>query len=297
MEVIGVVRSMTGYGRGECVVNGTLFRVEIRSVNHRYLDVVVRMPREFLRLEEKIKKEVQSTFTRGRLDVFVTIDAGGGGRRQAEIDWGLAEQVIRSVRALKERFGLVGELSVSDVVHIPDVLAVQEVEENVEEWEEPLLRVVREASAALLEMRQSEGAELTKDVLKRLERIQLLVASIREQAPKVVEDYRERIAARAREYVQDLDIDEGRLLTEVVLYADRSNIEEELTRLDSHCKQFEHILSQDSPNGRKLDFLVQEMNRETNTVGSKANDLAISQAVVEIKSELEKIREQVQNFE
>lgn len=292
-----MIKSMTGYGRSEGYEDGVLFRVEIRSVNHRFQEVMVRMPRELLPLEEMVKKEVQSTFTRGRLDVFVTIEQSESAGRNAEIDWEFAARVVQSVRELKDRFELSGELNVSDLVHIPDLLAVQETEANVEAWRDPLLRVVREACAALLEMRLSEGAELAKDVLQRVEFIREHIGAIRLQAPKVVESYRERIAERVQDFLRELEIDEARLLTEAALYAEKCNIDEELTRLDSHCKQFQHILSQEQPAGRKLDFLLQEMNREINTVGSKANDLTISRNVVEVKSELEKIREQVQNIE
>lgn len=292
-----MIKSMTGYGRSEGLDDGVLFRVEIRSVNHRFQEVMVRMPRELLQLEEMIKKEVQSTFTRGRLDVFVTIEPSESASSKADIDWEYVERIMHSVRELKERYGLSGELNVSDLIHIPDLLAFREVPANVEAWREPLLRVVREAALALLEMRRSEGAELEKDLIQHIERIQQYVASIRIQAPKVVENYRARIAERVQEFLQGLEIDESRLLMEAALYAEKSNIDEELTRLDSHCKQFQHVLSLDAPAGRKLDFLLQEMNREINTVGSKANDLTISQMVVEVKSELEKIREQVQNIE
>lgn len=295
--MIDVIKSMTGYGRGECVADGVVFRVEIRSVNHRFQEVVVRMPRELLQLEEWIKKEVQSTFPRGRLDVFVTIEPVESANSQVDIDWEFAERVSKSVRQLKERFGLSGEMTVSDFTHIPDMFTVQETEANVEAWREPLLGVVREACAALLEMRSSEGAQLAKDVLERIDRIVEHVTLIRERAPEVVMSYRERIEARVRDFLQELEIDEARLLTEAALYAEKSNIDEELTRLDSHCKQVRDIIALASPVGRKLDFLVQEMNREINTIGSKANDLTISRMVVEVKSELEKIREQVQNIE
>lgn len=295
--MIEMLRSMTGYGHSEGYDAGALFRVDIRSVNHRFQEIMVRMPRELVQLEELVKKEVQSTFTRGRLDVLVAIEPDETIDRQAKMNWKLAEEVVQLVRESKERFGLSGEMSVSDFVLIPDMLAVQEVEANVEAWQEPLLRVVREACAALLEMRILEGQELAKDLMQRVENVREHVAKIRSHAPKVIESYRERLVERVRDFLQGVEVDEGRLLTEVALYAEKSNIDEELIRLDSHCKQFRHILSLDEPSGRKLDFLVQEMNREINTVGSKANDLAISQAVVEVKSELEKIREQVQNVE
>lgn len=288
---------MTGYGRSEGMDDGVFFRVEIRSVNHRFQEVMVRLPRELLQLEEMIKREVQSAFTRGRLDVFVTIEPAESASSKAEIDWEYVDRIMQSVRELKERYGLTGELNVSDIIHIPDIFAIREDSANVEAWREPLLRVVQEAISALLEMRQAEGAELEKILLQHIERIQQYVAAIRVQAPKVVENYRARINERVQEFLQGLEMDEARLLMEAALYAEKSNIDEELARLDSHCKQFRHYLSLDSPAGRKLDFLIQEMNREINTIGSKANDLTISKMVVEVKSELEKIREQVQNIE
>lgn len=288
---------MTGYGRSESYLDGVVFRVEIRSINHRFQEVTIRMPRELLQLEEMIKKEVKSYFTRGRLDVLVDIEANPSASSEAAINWGLAEQVVQSFQELKARFKLAGELSVSDLVHIPDVFVAPEVEFNEEEWKEPLLETVRKACDALQEMRLSEGSELAKDLLRRLERIRSCVDEIRKRSPQVVESYRERLEEQMRDFLKEMELDETRLLTEAALYAEKCNIDEELTRLDSHCKQCRHILSLAPPVGRKLDFLVQEMNREINTVGSKANDLTISRMVVEVKSELEKIREQVQNME
>lgn len=290
-------RSMTGYGRSERFEDGTVFRVEVRSVNHRFQEVTVRMPRELLQLEEIIKKEVQTSFARGRIDVFVTIEPNTSASTHATIDWAYAEQVVQSVRELKSRFNLPGELHVSDFVHIPEMWTSLESEDRIEAWREPLLAAAREACAALSEMRLLEGRELARDILNRVERIREHLAVIRERAPLVVTHYRERIAERIEDFLTELEIDEARLLTEAALFAEKCNIDEELTRLDSHCNQLQHILSLTEPVGRKLDFLVQEMNREINTIGSKANDLTISRGVVEVKSELEKIREQVQNIE
>lgn len=295
--MIDVPRSMTGYGRSERYEDGTVFRVEIRSVNHRFQEVTVRMPRELLQLEEIIKKEVQTSFARGRIDVFVTIERNRAQNPGSAIDWDYAEQIVQSVHELKLKFGLSGDLHVSDLVQIPELWTSLESEANVEVWQKPLLAAVREACATLSEMRLSEGRELTKDVLYRVERIREHVAAIRKRAPLVVIHYRERITERVQDFLTELEIDEARLLTEAALFAEKCNIDEELTRLDSHCNQIQHILSLTEPVGRKLDFLVQEMNREINTIGSKANDLTISRGVVEVKSELEKIREQVQNIE
>lgn len=288
---------MTGYGRGECSEHGATFRVEIRSVNHRFQEVTVRMPRELLQLEDMIKREVQSAFSRGRLEVFVTMEPGQSAANEAEINWDYARWVVQSVKVLQERFGLDGSLSVSDLVHVPDLLTQHVTEEALQAWREPLRRAVQEACAALAEMRSAEGAALAKDILHTVKCIGEHIDAIRTLAPKVVEAYRERMTARVQEFLQELDVDEARLLTEAALFAEKSDIHEELIRLDSHCKQMQQLVSLDTPVGRKLDFLVQEMNREINTIGAKANDLAISRHVVDVKAELEKIREQVQNIE
>lgn len=292
-----MLRSMTGYGRSEGYGDGVFIRVEIRSVNYRFLDVTVRMPREYLMLEDLVKKEVQSHFHRGRLDTFVTIEPDLATLSQVDVNWAYVERLIQSAREVKDRFGLPGELTVQDLVQMPDVLSVPEPEGNEDTWRELLVTHVRKACTDLQEMRVAEGVALQEDLEERIGRIVRELEAIREQAPQVVTSYRDRIRERMKELLGDLEIEEERLLTEAALFADKCNIDEELTRLDSHCKQFLHTLKQATPVGRKLDFLIQEMNREINTIASKANNLSISQHVIEAKSELEKIREQVQNIE
>ncbi|WP_074011093.1 YicC/YloC family endoribonuclease [Numidum massiliense] len=292
-----MVNSMTGYGRSEGYDGGVFYRVEIRSLNHRFQEVTVRMPRELFLLEEAVKKEVQQRFYRGRIDVFVTLESDATVTRQADIDWELAARVVKSARALQERFALAGELSVTDLMHVPDILTVREAEVNVEGWREALIHHVRQACTALQEMRATEGVELAKDIRKRIERIATAVQTMWAHAPLVVESYRRRMGERLQQSLREVQLDEARLLTEAAVFAEKCAIDEELTRLDSHCKHALQLLSSTEPIGRKCDFLVQEMNREINTIGSKANALAISQIVVDVKSELEKIREQVQNIE
>lgn len=292
-----MIKSMTGYGRNEGDDGEALFRVEIRSVNHRYKEVMVRMPRELFQLEEAVKREIQASFSRGRFDVFITFESDAHVGPDVSVDWKYAHQVVRLAQEMKNRFNLSGEIAISDLCQMPDVLTSREVEANIEKWRAPLLHIVREACTSLKEMRSVEGASLARDIRKRSEQIRKHIGTIHSRASHVLDDYRDRLTERMRDFLQGLDIDEARLLTEAALYAEKANIDEEVTRLGSHCQQMQHMLNLSEPVGRKLDFLVQEMNREINTIGSKANDLTISQLVVEVKSELEKIREQVQNVE
>lgn len=297
MERNGKIRSMTGYGRGCRLEDGIRYEVEIRSVNNRFLDITVRLPGGWISLEERIKKEIQSVVRRGRLDVFVQVRAEQPSRRNVTVDWGLAESVVRAAREMKERFALDGSLSVSDLFHVPEVVNVETVPLDPESCSVPLLEAVRNACVDLVEMREKEGGALAEDLVSRTETLRKRLTEIRERAPEVVVDYRRRLQARLKEWMEGVSLDENRLMFEAALYAEKADIEEELTRLESHVNQFRQLLSSGEPVGRRLDFLLQEMNREINTIGSKANDGFISLRVIDCKSELEKMREQVQNIE
>lgn len=297
MERNGKIRSMTGYGRGCRLKDGISYEVEIRSVNNRFLDITVRLPGGWVSLEERIKREIQSLVRRGRVDVFVQVRTDQLPRRNVTINWEVAEAVIRAAREMKERFALDGSLSVSDLFHVPEVVSVEEVPLDPESCGDPLLEAVRLACINLVEMRKKEGEALAEDLISRTEALRKRLIEIRERAPRVVEDYRRRLEARLKEWMDGVTLDENRLMMEAAVHAERADIEEELTRLDSHVSQFRQLLSSDEPVGRRLDFLLQEMNREINTIGSKANDGLISLCVVDCKSELEKMREQVQNIE
>lgn len=293
-----MIKSMTGYGRAEAIQNGYRVLIEIKAVNHRYAEIVVRLPREYLQFEDLMKKSVAKRISRGRLDVFVTVERTGPSSRAVVVDEELAVQLKASTDKLALRLGMQQLTELDVLVKQPGVLSVTEAVENPEDLGNLLLECTEQAGDNLLVMRQREGESLLQDFITRLAKLRNLVKSIEDRSPSVIADYRERLEKRMRELLDGkAAVEEGRLLTEVALFADRASIAEELVRLVSHLEQFLHIVEAPEPVGRKLDFLVQEMNREVNTIGSKANDLEVAQHVVEAKSVLEQIREQVQNVE
>lgn len=294
---IHMIKSMTGYGRAELSTNGYRAIVEIKAVNHRYAEFVFRMPRDYLMFEESLKKIVAAHVRRGRLDVYITVEKTSLASHKLSIDMSLAESVKRVADQLESRLGLQNNLTVADMIQIPDLMRIEE--ESDQEIIGPLLeQSVREAVQALVHMRQQEGQRLKLDFHKRLHMLQEIVQQMEKRSPQTVHEYKEKLELRMRELLNGLaKIEESRILTEIALMADRVSIVEELVRLKSHMEQFFQVLQAEEPVGRKLDFLVQEMNREVNTIGSKANDLSLSTFVVEAKSILEQIREQVQNVE
>lgn len=293
-----MVRSMTGYGRGEAGNEAKGFTVEIRSVNHRFCEVVTRMPKSYAALEDRVRKAIQEKVSRGRLDVFITAENFAGGRNRAvSVDKELARAYFNALQELKSATGAAGDISVTDLSRLPDVLSLEEKDEDLEEIWAVMLSAVQQATEHLVAMREQEGRRLAEDILHRIDKIEQMNNQIAERAPLVVEDYRERMRQRIQELLGDIEIDENRLASEVAFFADRGNITEEIVRLRSHFKQVRETMKVPEPVGRKLDFLVQELNREVNTIGSKANDTQISTQVIAAKSEIEKIREQVQNIE
>ncbi|KUK31718.1 MAG: Uncharacterized protein XD63_1010 [Thermoanaerobacterales bacterium 50_218] len=287
---------MTGYGRGEHEENGIRATVEIRSVNHRFLEIAVRLPRTYMGFEERIKKKIQENVARGRLDVYVTIDDNRENKRKIKLDKELAVEYYNYLRELAKILEIDFQLRVIDIVQLPDVIIAEEEEKDLEEIWSVVEKALEQAVAHLVQMRTQEGANLYKDFLHRKKQVRQLLQQIKERAPLLSEELREKLRSRVEALVGE-EIEEERLLTEVVFYAERSDITEEVVRLFSHLDQFSKLLEASGPVGRKLDFLLQEMNREINTIGAKAADLVISPLVVEIKSELEKMREQVQNVE
>lgn len=293
-----MLRSMTGFGSAGRSAAGYRLQADVKSVNHRYLEIGVRMPREWLHLEDALKKRIQREIKRGRIDVFVTIEREGAANRTIEVDWAMAEAYAEAARRLKERLGLAGEPELQDFLLLPDLIAVREAAaDGREQAEGELLLCLDDALRQLVSMRETEGAALAADLDKRLRIMREHHAKAAAIAPQVAEEYRTKLAARIRELLGSVPLDENRLAMEVAVFAERSSIDEELTRLASHLAQFAQLLDSDEPAGRKLDFLIQEMNREVNTIGSKANQSDLSATVVEMKAELEKIREQVQNLE
>lgn len=292
-----MVKSMTGYGRAREMRNGRDITVEVRSVNNRYLDCTVKMPRAYIFAEDRMKARVQQAISRGKVDVFVTIDASAADAAVVAVNEPLARGYYDALTRLKTMFDLSGDITPEVLAKFPDVLAVTKAEEDVEAIAADICAVLDDALAAYNAMRAVEGEKLTADVAGRITTIEAVVGKVEERSPQTVAAYRQRLEAKMQEVLQSTTIDESRILTEAAIFADKIAVDEETVRLRSHIAQLRAMLASDEPVGRKLDFLIQEVNRECNTIGSKCNDLTIAQDVVNMKAEVEKIREQVQNME
>jgi len=293
-----LVRSMTGYGRGGESRNGYSFTVEIKSVNHRHLDLVIRAPRDLLALEEKIRRTIHERLSRGRVEVFISLEIASEYGKTVEVDLDLAESYYLALQKLDSSFQLAEKkLSIGELAGFPDILKVVKTGPDLELVAPLLDLVLDQALSNLIQQRTEEGNRLEKDITRRLETLQKLVLRMREKGPAVLEEYRNKLNSRLEEILRGNELDKQRFFMEVALFTERSNIDEELVRLESHLESFFAALVGDEAVGRKLDFLLQEMNREINTIAAKSSDLEISRLVVEGKSEIEKIREQVQNIE
>ena len=292
-----MVKSMTGYGRARQERNGRNITVEVRSVNNRYLDCTVKMPRAYIFAEDAMKALVQKYISRGKVDVFVTVDAVTADQTVVQVNEPLARSYYQALSRLREMFSLEDELSASTLARFPDVLVVTKAEEDLEMISADICAVLEEALTAHRQMRSVEGEKLFSDIAGRADTIESVVAKVEERSPQTVSEYRARLEAKMREVLQSTTIDESRILTEAAIFADKIAVDEETVRLRSHLSQLRTMLSGDETVGRKLDFLIQEVNRECNTIGSKCNDLTIARDVVNMKAEVEKIREQVQNIE
>ena len=292
-----MVKSMTGYGRAEDTVAGCTITVELRSVNNRYLDCNVRMPRLYLFAEEAIKSRVQNTISRGKVDVFVTIGPSQNGDVTISVNKPVADGYFAALKDLRDTYGLRDDISVSLLSRFQDVFLVEKTQEDVEAMASDICSVLELALADFDAMRSREGEKLYQDVLNRADTIEGLTARVEERSPGIVADYRARLTAKLNEVLQNTQIDESRILTEAAIYADKVAVDEETVRLRSHLSQLRHMLEQGGAIGRKLDFLIQEFNREANTIGSKCSDIETAGYVVDIKAEIEKIREQIQNIE
>lgn len=294
-----MLKSMTGFGRGEFMDAEHRLVVEVKAVNHRYNEIVIRMPKNLGSLEDKIRKTVAATLQRGRIDVFVTVDEYGEKNRGVRVDKELAIAYHKALKELGELLGTPAGESANQISRYPDVLRVEEVSTDVEGLWAKLQSAVEAAVQNLMAMRLAEGASIEHDMAARIDAIAANVDVVEERAPQVLAEYREKLLTRMREVLAAVgaEPDEARLLQEAALFGDRISIAEELVRLRSHLRQFKETLASGEAVGRKLDFIVQEMNRETNTIASKANDFTVANVVVEIKSEIEKVREQIQNIE
>lgn len=287
---------MTGFGRAKVESDAFQITVEMKSVNHRFLEMNIRLPKQMMVFEDKIRKLIAEQVGRGRIEVSIIVEGEGLVERKLRVDWSLLEQYKLIMEEAKGKFQLQDSITLQQLIAMPEVTAIEEVENVNETFEHSLYEAVRCAASMLKTMRDGEGERLHKDLEHRLQGINTCVRAIIPYAPSVIQKYRERLENRLKE-LHNQELEEQRLLTEIAVFADRCDIDEELVRLQSHLEQFQEALQSKEPVGRKLDFIVQEMHREINTIGSKANDLTISKYVVEMKNNLEKIREQVQNIE
>ena len=292
-----MVKSMTGYGRARQTLHCRDITVEVRSVNNRYLDCTVKVPRTYIFAEDAVKSRVQKAVSRGKVDVFITIDATAADETVVVVNEPLARGYYEALTKIRDMFSLEGELTAAVLAKFPDVLTVTKAEEDLESVAGDICAVLDEALEAYNAMRAVEGVKLCEDIAGRVTTIETVVGKVEERSPQTVAAYREKLTARMQEVLQSTTIDESRILTEAAIFADKIAVDEETVRLRSHIAQLRAMLKSDQPVGRKLDFLIQEVNRECNTIGSKCNDLTIAQDVVNMKAEVEKIREQVQNIE
>lgn len=292
-----MIKSMTGYGRGEHEEFGRSYVVEIKSVNHRYSDITVKYPKQLSYLEDTIKEFIAEHISRGKIDVYITQIKYSEDEIKVTVDHALASSYIKSLHELRDTYKLEDDVTVSNVAKFPDLLTVDRVEDDKDKVWSALLPAIEESLKNLTEMREKEGRKLFEDLSKRAEYIRSVVDEIKKRSPEVVQEYKTKLEERIKQLLGDIPVDETRLAQEVAIFADKSSITEEIVRLYSHLDQLLSIMNEDVPVGRKLDFLVQEMNREINTIGSKASDIIITRYVVDVKSEIEKIREQIQNIE
>ncbi len=288
---------MTGYGKGQTAHNGRQVTIEVKAVNHRFLDLNLKLPKGFLFLDDLIRKTLSKVISRGHLDVYVTYDNQSEDKGSYICNNQLGKDFYFLGELLSREIGIENDLTISSIMKAPDVLERVMPEENEEELKNLVVLSLASALTSLEEMRIAEGNEIKKDLALKLDILKKMRDEIESLSPKVTVDYKEKLTARISEYLAMPELDEQRIATEVALFADRSAIDEELTRLKSHFRQFDDLLVSEDPVGRKLDFLLQEINRETNTIGSKANFIQITNLVLKMKNEIEKIREQVQNIE
>lgn len=291
-----MVTSMTGYGRGEAENEQVKVFAEIKTVNHRFCEYTIRMPRQLLVLEEKVKKKANEYIRRGRVEIFITVEGESLVSKKVKIDWDLADQYVTLMDEVKGKYNLESSITLQDMLQFESIFMTEEVPTVPVDLESLLMDSLTVALENLKQMRTQEGQELAQDLQNQLKKLAEIVEGVKNYAPSVVEQYKARLAVKLAELTDGL-IEDSRMITEAAIFADKCDINEELTRLESHVQQFTVTLRHGDPIGRKLDFLVQEMNREVNTIGSKANDSAITKEVVEMKSLLEKLKEQVQNIE
>ena len=292
-----LVKSMTGYGRAVKTINGREFTVELRSVNNRYLDCSVRLPRILTFAEDAVKQMVKAQVSRGKVDMFISVSSEGGEEAQITLNKTVLEGYLAAMEQMVSEYGIRNDISVSAVARLPEVLSMEKPKLDETQLQEDLMQVVQEALESYDAMRSTEGAALDRDLRSRGQTILNLVAQVEQGNAQTVIDYRTRLENKLREVLENTAIEESRILTEAAIFADKVAVDEETVRLRSHIQQMNTMLDGGGAIGRKLDFLLQEMNREANTIGSKCTDVRLARIVVDIKAELEKIREQTQNIE
>lgn len=290
--------SMTGYGKGQYANDMYRFKVEIKSVNHRYMDINIRSPRQIAYLDESIKRQVKKVLSRGKIDIYIHMDYLKESEVDVEVDNDLAVSYYNAMLEVKKSLNLSSEIEVKDILNVSDVIKTKKKEIDEDDVWQVLERAFTLALDSIVEMRKNEGDELKENIAIKGDNIEKLIKTIEMRSPVVVLEYKRKLNERIKELLEDdIEVDKEKLSTEVAFFADKANIDEEIVRLKSHLKQLYSILKEETPIGRKLDFLIQEFNREINTIGSKSSDNIVTSNVVELKSEIEKTREQIQNIE
>lgn len=292
-----MLKSMTGYGRNEAVVGTKKITVEVKSVNHRFSDYNIKVPRQYGFLEERMRLLVSRSVARGKIDVYVNVEACGEADKIVTVNEELAENYIKALRGISEKFGLEDDVTTSVIASFSDIFRSEPKRDDEEELWEAVAGVANTAIAAFTAMREREGQRIEEDLRARIKYMRSLAAAVDERSPQIVEEYREKLYTKINELLEGRDIDDARVLTEVALFADKVATNEEIVRLSSHYDEFDEIMDSGEPAGRRLDFLIQEINREVNTIGSKSSDLETAKIVVTLKGEIEKLREQIQNIE
>lgn len=292
-----MLKSMTGYGRSQKIINGRDILVEIRSVNHRYYEYSSRIPRAYNYIDEKLKALIKQNVSRGKIDINVTISNIEGRDTEIAVNKGIAEGYVNALRSIADELGVKDDITLSKLIKIPDIFSIQKTPDDEEQLWNDVSEVAGEAIEKFVKMRETEGEKLRSDVLEKTAFILEMVQKVEEFSPQTVENYRNRLYQKLTEVLEGKEIDQQRIITESAVFAEKIAVDEETVRLRSHISQLTDLLDSCGAIGRKLDFIVQEMNREVNTIGSKAQDLNITRLVVDMKAELEKIREQIQNIE
>lgn len=291
-----MIKSMTGFGKYNDIMNDREYQIEVKSVNHRYIDISVKLPRQLSYLEDLIKKEVSTSIKRGKIDIFITFNNNSQEGRELKIDKDLAKTYIKEIKDISREEDIEPTIDFVELLKLPDVLNLKYNQED-EQIKQEVIGVLKVAINQLVKMRSEEGNKIYDDLMKRIDTVESKIIKISEKSTGLIQEYVVKLEGRVKEILQTEEIDKSRIAQEVVIYADKSSIEEEITRLKSHISQFRNLLQSNEAVGKKLDFIIQEMNRETNTIGSKSNCLDITNNVIDIKTELEDIREQIQNIE